>query len=115
MSFGTGLGTISYSPLFAAASRVAVGLQGVRRGFAGAAVGQELCEPLRAVFIGRGRRTSVVGAPDSKSWIMTVIHEAPGVEKHWGRSGTESISGTDQLRRRDEGRMASEFIRDALI
>jgi hypothetical protein len=50
-------------------------LQGVRRGFAAAAVSQELFEPLWAVFIGWGSGLRRSGHRINKSWIMAVIHE----------------------------------------
>jgi hypothetical protein len=57
---------------------LAVGLDGVRRGFPGAAVGQERGEPLRARPFDTVGLLGAVGHITSISWIIAIIHERSG-------------------------------------
>ena len=53
---------------------LAVGLERVRRGLAGAAVGKKRGEPLRSRTVDTGPRGT--GHATSISWIMAIIHES---------------------------------------
>ena len=76
---------------------LAVGLQRVRRGFAGAAVGQERGEPLRSRTVDTVGLRGAVGHAASISWIMAIIHESCWREEPWGRGehGSRSPHGGD--------------------